>query len=292
MEGDLENQNVVFIGGGNMASALINGCVSKQFISKRNVVISVKSLKSAAKWESKGFEHVFTNTQEMLEKYPTAIYIVCVKPQIFDEIVSIWPVNSRPRLIISVMAGIPLNLLRTKLPLLAVNTTIIRIMPNVASSIGAGASSMCYDVDNKIENQQLYVEYAKRFAECVGSVGIIPERCFNPAMAIAGSSPAWVFMFVEALADGAVSQGLGRAEAKRLAAQAVMGAAKMLVTPESGFDIETQHMGYLKDQVCSPGGTTIEGVRILEHNGFRSAVMEAVIGCSQKADEMAKAFSK
>lgn len=151
---------------------------------------------------------------------------------------------------------------------------------------------MCYEKNEKIENQECHIKHAREFAECVGTVEIIPERCFNPAMAIGASSPAWTFMYIESIADGAVAQGLGRAEAKRLAAQAVMGAAKMLLEADSGFDIETQHVGLLKDKVCSPGGTTIEGVRTLEKNGFRSAIIEAVVATSQKADDMAKALTK
>ncbi|CAI2350961.1 unnamed protein product [Caenorhabditis sp. 36 PRJEB53466] len=292
MTADVDESQLVFIGGGNMASALIRGCENRKFASKSRIAVSVQSQKSADKWKKLGYEHVFTDTLAMLDKFPTAIYIICVKPQVFEEVVSSWPVNSRPKFIISVMAGVPLNLLGAKLPFVSGNTTIVRLMPNVASSIGAGASTLCYEKNESIENQECYIRHARRFAECVGSVEIIPERCFNPAMAIGGSSPAWTFMYIESLADGAVAQGLGRAEAKRLAAQAVMGAAKMLLDAESGFDIETQHFGLLKDKVCSPGGTTIEGVRALEKNGFRSAVIEAVVATSKKADDMAKALSK
>uniref|UniRef100_A0A1I7V0G1 Pyrroline-5-carboxylate reductase n=2 Tax=Caenorhabditis tropicalis TaxID=1561998 RepID=A0A1I7V0G1_9PELO len=284
--------NWVFIGGGNMAAALIKGCEKKNFVEKHNIAVSVQTGKSAEKWRKQGYDNVFTNTLEMLETYPTAIYIICVKPQVFDEVVSSWPVNSRPKFIISVMAGVPLKTLSEKLPFVSGNTTIVRLMPNVASSIGFSASTMCYEKNDKIENQEVFVECARKFAECVGTVELIPERCFNPAMAIGGSSPAWTFMYIESLADGAVAQGLGRAEAKRLAAQAVVGAAQMLLDSESGFNIESQHFGLLKDKVCSPGGTTIEGVRTLEKNGFRSAVLEAVVATSKKADDMAKSLSK
>uniref|UniRef100_A0A8R1DPA8 Pyrroline-5-carboxylate reductase n=1 Tax=Caenorhabditis japonica TaxID=281687 RepID=A0A8R1DPA8_CAEJA len=287
-----ENAPLVFIGGGNMAAALIRGCENKNFITKDKIVISVQSEKSANKWRDQGFQNVFTDTLEMLLKFPTAIYVICVKPQVFEEVVSSWPTNARPKFIISVMAGVPLNMLSAKLPFVSGNTTIIRLMPSVASSIGESASSMCYERIEKIENQECHVAYARRFAECVGTVEVIPERCFNAAMSIGGSSPAWTFMYIESLADGAVAQGLGRAEAKRIAAQAVLGAAQMLLDGNSGFEIESQHFGLLKDKVCSPGGTTIEGVRTLEKNGFRSAVIEAVVAASQKADAMAKALSK
>ncbi|CAL2040274.1 unnamed protein product [Caenorhabditis brenneri] len=287
-----DSTNLVFIGGGNMAAALIKGCEKKEFIRKENVSISVQTEKSAQKWRNQGYQNVFTNTLEMLDKYPTAIYVICVKPQVFEEVVSSWPVNSRPRFIISVMAGVPLKTLSAKLPFVSGNTTIIRLMPNVASSIGSGASTLCYEKNEKIDDQASSIEYARKFAECVGTVEIIPERCFNAAMAIGGSSPAWTFMYIESLADGAVAQGLGRAEAKRLAAQAVFGAAQMLLNTDSGFDIETQHFALLKDKVCSPGGTTIEGVRALEKNGFRSAVIEAVVAASKKADDMAKVMEK
>ncbi|CAB3409577.1 unnamed protein product [Caenorhabditis bovis] len=284
---ELESLPIVFVGGGNMASAIIRGCLKNQFIPAEQIVIGVKSKKSEEKWRSKGFENVFTNTQQMLENYPTAIYVMCVKPQLFDEVVSSWPVNARPRIFISIMASITLGQIREKIPFLSQYTTMVRLMPNMASSIGCSATSMCYE-DYGIDEQNVHIEYSKRFAECIGSVELIPERCFNAATAVAASSPAWVFMFIEALADGAVHQGLGRLEAKRMAANAVMGAAKMLTTLESGFDIEREHVGLLKDQVCSPSGTTIEGVRSLERHGFRSAVMEAVIEASSRAETMSK----
>ncbi|EFO91003.1 hypothetical protein CRE_13842 [Caenorhabditis remanei] len=241
-----------------MASALIKGCEKKNFVSKNNIVVSVQTEKSAEKWRKQGYENVFTNTLEMLEKYPTAVYIICVKPQVFEEVVSSWPVNSRPKFILSVMAGVPLKTLSAKvsysrqqnlkrfyffvqLPFVSGNTTIIRLMPNVASSIGAGASTMCYERSSTIENQEIYINMLASSL----SVWNRPDYSGNVAF-----------------------------------------------IPAMGSTLKTQHFGFLKDKVCSPGGTTIEGVRTLEKNGFRSAVMEAVIAASSKADDMAKATAK
>ncbi|CAD6192658.1 unnamed protein product [Caenorhabditis auriculariae] len=156
-----------------------------------------------------------------------------------------------------------------------ISVPVIRIMPNTPCAIGAGASALSYDGDVSEED----IAYAKRFAECVGKCEVVPTRCYNAAAVVGGCTPGWAFMFIEALADGGVAAGLGRNESLRLAAQSVMGAAKMVL--ESG-----EHPGALKDKVCSPGGTTIEGLRVLENRGFRSAVIDAVVGATEKADRM------
>lgn len=118
--------------------------------------------------------------------------------------------------------------------------------------------------------------------QLMGSFGraiAIPERLMDAAGAVGGSSPAFAFMFIEALADGAVAAGMPRAQAYEFAAQATLGSAKLLL--ETG-----QHPGALKDMVCSPGGTTIEGVRALEEGGMRAALMEAVAACVDKARQL------
>ena len=115
--------------------------------------------------------------------------------------------------------------------------------------------------------------------ESFGKVSVMPETMSEAVIAVSGSSPAYVFMFIEAMADGAVSLGMPRTQAYEFAAQAVLGAAKMVL--ETGM-----HPGALKDMVCSPGGTTIQAVRVLEEKGLRSSVIEAMIACADKARGM------
>ena len=123
------------------------------------------------------------------------------------------------------------------------------------------------------------MQQVKEICESFGKAEEVSESLLDVVVGVAGSSPAYVFMFIEALADAAVADGMPRAQAYKFAAQAVLGSAKMVL--ETGM-----HPGELKDMVCSPGGTTIEAVRILEEKGMRSAVMEAAKGCVKKAREM------
>lgn len=152
---------------------------------------------------------------------------------------------------------------------------IIRLMPNTPAQVGEGMTGGCC-------NERVTEEDAQKIREIAGSFGrfeFVPERLLDAFSAVCGCSPAYVFMFIEAMADAAVAQGLPRSQAYSFAAQAVMGSAKMVL--ETG-----KHPGELKDMVCSPAGSTIEGVRILEKAGMRSAVFEALNGAAEKGKRL------
>ena len=125
------------------------------------------------------------------------------------------------------------------------------------------------------------INYVRMLLGSFGRVEIVPVRLMDTVVAVSGSSPAYVFMMIEAMADAAVSGGMPRTQAYQFAAQAVMGSAKMVL--ETG-----KHPGELKDMVCSPGGTTIEAVRVLEEKGFRAAVIEAMTKCMEKSEKLSK----
>lgn len=152
---------------------------------------------------------------------------------------------------------------------------LVRCMPNTPAMIGEGCSGVC-------RNDRVTDEEMAKCMELLGSFGVaeeVPERLMDAVVGVSGSSPAFVFMFIEALADGAVKAGMPRSQAYRFAAQTVQGSARLLL--ETG-----KHPGELKDMVCSPGGTTIEGVQTLEEMGLRSAVMNAVEACVEKSRNM------
>ena len=145
-------------------------------------------------------------------------------------------------------------------------------MPNTPALVGAGITGVCKN-DLVSDAEFTYV------LSLLGSFGLaeaVPEALMDAVVSVSGSSPAYVFMFIEAMADAAVADGMPRAQAYKFAAQAVMGSAKMVL--DTG-----KHPGELKDMVCSPAGTTIEAVRVLEEKGFRSSVMEAMKACTAKA---------
>lgn len=145
-------------------------------------------------------------------------------------------------------------------------------MPNTPAMVGAGMTGLCVNSHVTEEETTLVCELCNTF----GRTEVVPEALIDVVVGVSGSSPAYVFLFLEAMADAAVADGMPRAQAYEFAAQAVMGSAKLML--ETG-----KHPGELKDMVCSPAGTTIEAVRVLEEKGFRSAVIEAQKACVKKA---------
>jgi pyrroline-5-carboxylate reductase len=157
-------------------------------------------------------------------------------------------------------------------------TKIVRTMPNTPAMVFEGMTAICFGSNDFTEAEKQLV---KDLFETVGKMVELPERLMDAAIVANGSSPAFVYIFMEALADGAVKFGIPRATAYEMVAQTVIGSAKMLL--ETG-----EHPGKLKDNVCSPGGTTIAGVAALEEAGFRNAIMKAADACYEKAVDLKK----
>ena len=179
---------------------------------------------------------------------------------------------TKEQVIISVIAGKNLEWLKAHL---GNDKKIIRTMPNTPALVGEGVTGVCPDNLTSDEDLQNVLTLLRSF----GQADIVTEPILDIVGAVSGSSPAFVFMFIEALADGAVAEGMPRKQAYEFAAQAVLGSAKMVLETK-------KHPGELKDMVCSPAGTTIEGVNTLEKEGMRSAVMDAVRACIQKTRKL------
>ena len=152
---------------------------------------------------------------------------------------------------------------------------IVRTMPNTPALVGEGMSAICPNNNVLDEELKLVIDMYNSFGECVE----LEEKDFHGFIALCGSSPAYVFMFIEAMADAAVKLGIPRKKAYKMAAKSVLGSAKMVLDTE-------QHPGELKDMVCSPSGTTIDAVVELEKQGFRSSIIEAMIKCADKSKSM------
>lgn len=189
-----------------------------------------------------------------------------VKPQVMEEMLGgiseVLAARNDRFVLVTMAAGIRIGKINE---MLKADYPIIRIMPNTPVSIGEGV--VLYSVSDGV-----FMDEITDFSNCMRNVGLldrIDEGLIDAACAVSGCGPAFVYMFAEALADGAVECGLPRAKAAEYAAQTLVGAARLIL--ESG-----KHVGQLKDEVCSPGGTTIAGVHALEANGFRGAVMDAV----------------
>ncbi|KIH57255.1 putative pyrroline-5-carboxylate reductase [Ancylostoma duodenale] len=225
---------LLFIGGGNMASALVNGCITSGFAAQSDIAISCRSESTLEKWKCQGFENVFTSTSSMLKAYPHGIIVLAVKPQARHDVIgSLLSDDTNLTgcpLLISILAGVDEKLLekeasshsrcdsKAELSAVGYSGPIIRLFPNTAVAIGSGASIICAEPGVSEE----MIALVKTFASKVGLCLRVDSRNFNAYGAISGSAPAWVYMFIESLADGGVFAGCSRETALQLAAQTVM----------------------------------------------------------------------
>lgn len=201
------------------------------------------------------------------------IVIIAVKPNIVPIVIDEIKDELSGKLLISVAAGIKTETYEKMIP----EQRFIRAMPNMAVAVSEGMISLVrgqYATDEDITA-------ARDIFESTGEVVVIPEELMDIATALAGSSPVYVFMMIEAMADAAVKEGLSRKTSYKMAAQAVMGSAKLMLTGG-------EHPGELKDKICSRGGTTIESVIALEKGGFRNTVIDAVLACTDKSKNLSK----
>lgn len=260
-----------FIGLGNMASAMIGGMLQKDMVTPGEIIGSCRTEETAQKIADRfGIE---TTTDNSIVAQAADILILAVKPQFFPEvIVRIKDEVHADALIISIAAGKSMDYIETQFgrPL-----KLVRCMPNVPALVGEGVTSVSRN--ERVSDEEM--KQAMDLLSGMGKTSEIPERLIDAVVGVSGSSPAYVFLFIEAMADGAVAAGMPRSQAYEFAAQAVLGSARMVL--ETG-----RHPGELKDMVCSPGGTTIQAVKVLEEKGFRAAVMDAMEACIEKSKSL------
>ena len=260
-----------FIGCGNMGSAMIGGILKNGVFEKNEIIVS--NLTEEGSRRSREKLGVVTTLDNCEVVKNANIVILAVKPQFYEEVIGeIKSFLTPQHMIVGIAPGKTLAWLEEKCeqPL-----KVVRLMPNTPAQVGAGMTGAC--VNDRLTEEDL--DQILAITNSFGRTEVVPERLMDAVSAVSGCSPAYVFMFIEAMADAAVAQGMPRKQAYQFAAQAVLGSAKLLL--ETGM-----HPGELKDMVCSPAGTTIEGVRILEKNGFRSAVFEALQGAADKGKKM------
>ncbi|XP_014277925.1 uncharacterized protein P5cr [Halyomorpha halys] len=265
-----------FIGAGNMAQAIAFGLIDAGAIPGKNVIASAPSMNNLKKFKEKGA----TVTNDNNQVINTAdIIFLSVKPQYLDTAInSLNNIPHETKLYVSILAGIRLETLQEKFQLQCNSKSsykIIRVLPNTAVLVGAGCSVMAANASTPEED----VSLVKSLMSVGGTCELIPENLINSCSAVCGSGPAFIFMAIEALADGAVLRGVPRDLALKLAAKAVEGAGKLVLSTE-------KHPGKLKDEVCSPGGTTIVGVHKLEESRLRFGLMDAVRATAERADQL------
>ena len=260
-----------FIGLGNMARAMIGGILKKELVAPEDIVGSAHTRETCERVAAEfGIRTEASNVQVARE---ADILVLAVKPQylrvVLEEIRD--EVDER-KLVVSVAAGKTTKWLGEEL---GKPVKIVRCMPNTPALVEEGCSAVCR---NKYVSEE-ELETTMRLIGSFGMVEVVPETLMDTVGGVSGSSPAYVFLFIEAMADAAVKGGMPRPQAYRFAAQSVLGAAKMVL--ETG-----RHPGELKDMVCSPGGTTIEAVEVLEKRGLRAAVMEAIDKTIEKSKKL------
>jgi len=267
----LKNKKIALIGSGNIAEALVSGLLKGRIVLPSNIFATDVSEPRRQLFKTGYGVRVGSNNVEAVKG--ADIIILAVKPQVIDEVVSglKLPAKSDP-LVLSVVAGVPIARLQAQL---RANTRIIRVMPNTPSIVLEGATAIAGGPG--VTPQEM--EIGQAIFEAVGKVVVVEESHIDTITGLSGGGPAYVCVFIEALADGAVKMGLPRSVAQLLAAQTVMGTAKMVL--ESG-----EHPGVLKDRVASPGGTTITGLHSLEEGKLRGTVMNAVQSATVRSREL------
>lgn len=259
---------VGFIGGGNMASAMIGGMIQKGVVSADDILVSVRTEKSVERLTNQfGVQATMENKAVVAG---SDLVFLAVKPNQIKNIINLVKNFISPeKIIVSILPGKSLQWLGTEI---GKPTKLIRTMPNTPALVGEGMTGVCANDLVTEEELQLVLTLLKSF----GRAEVVSEYLMDTVTGVSGSSPAYVFLFLEALADAAVAEGMPRKQAYEFAAQSVLGSAKMLL--ETGM-----HPGELKDMVCSPGGTTIEAVAVLERENLRSAVIDATRACIRKS---------
>ena len=252
-----------FIGMGNMGYAMLKGLLKTY--SPADIVFSCATDKKRVTVSDETGVRAASGNAECAN---SAKYIIlAVKPQVYDAVIrNLMYVVTEEHVIISLSPSHSIDALKAKFEK---PVRVVRAMPNTPALIGEAMTGVAYDaMEFSFEEKEVLDNFFKSF----GTYRLVDEKLMNAVTCASGSSPAYVYMFIEAMADAAVAGGMPRQQAYKFAAQAVLGSAKMVL--ETG-----KHPGELKDMVCSPAGTTIQAVRVLEEKGMRSSVIEAMMKC-------------
>lgn len=265
-------KKIGFIGMGNMGKALVLG-LKKNFEAEAILFTEKNHDKMAANSINLGIRYMESN----VELANAADYIVlAVKPQVYPEVLkNIANVADEGKVIISLAPGITIESLKNAL---GYETKVVRVMPNTPALIGSGMTGISYDEE---ELSEADVHMVEKIFSSVGKFEVVDEELMDAVVCASGSSPAYVYMFIDSLVNSVVNLGMDRDAATRMVCETVIGASKMVL--ETGERPET-----LKDNVCSPNGTTIAAVTELEKNGFEGAIFKATEACFRRSLEFGK----
>lgn len=266
-------KKIGFIGAGNMGGAIIGGLVENKVVAASNIYAINHQPKTTLALAEKFAINPANSIAELTKV--SDILVIAVKPKTVAEVLAeAAPYLKKDVLIISVAAGVTIKQLEQAL---GSKQKLVRIMPNLPMQVAEGVSSI---TPNKLVTEEDLI-LVKEIFSSLGKAEVVTEDLIHAVVGVAGSAPAYVFMFIEALADAAVQGGMPREQANTFAAQAVLGSAKMVLA--TGLN-----PGQLKDMICSPGGTTIEAVCELERKGFRTAVIDGAQAAMAKSLAMSQ----
>ncbi len=269
----LEDKHLGFIGGGNMAEAMIRGIIRNQVVRPDQIIASDTSVERREHL-SRAFDiRIAENNTSLVDQ--SGVVFLAVKPQVVPAVLKdIGPNMGAERLLISIAAGVPIKTLKNGLP---EGPRIIRTMPNTPATVMEGAMAIASDSPANPKD----LEIVETLFRPIGRTVRIEEKLIDAVTGLSGSGPAYVFMILEALADGGVKMGLPRDVAETLAAQTLLGSAKLFLETRTS-------PGQLKCMVTSPGGTTISGIHELEKGGLRASLMNAVEAATRRSMELGK----
>ena len=273
----VKGKRVGFLGSGNMGEALIRGIVQAGLVPPGNIAASDVRGDRLAQMERQYGIRTTSDNAELIRE--SDVVVLAVKPQIMTSVLrDVAPAVDLTKLVISLAAGVPTVTLRAHLPRAG---RLIRVMPNTPALVLEGVTAIA-------RSEGLHegdLETAQELFGAVGRVVVLDEEAMDAVTGLSGSGPAYVAIVIESLADGGVKMGLDRATAMILAAQTVLGSAKLIL--ETGT-----HPGQLKDMVASPGGTTIAGIAALEEGGVRRTFIGAVERATQRSRELGRASDR
>ena len=264
-----------FIGCGNMGGAIIEGIIKSRIVAPNYIAVSDASSEKVENLKAK--YKVLGSTDNTKTAHDSDILFLCVKPAHLHDVINQIKDRIKPdAMIVSIVAGKKISEIEEAF---GKKVNVIRVMPNTPALVGEAmcALSMSQNINKKDFEKQ--INTVTQIFNSLGRCAMVPEKLLDAVTAVSGSAPAYVFMFIEAMADAAVREGMTRKTAYIFAAQAVLGSAKMVL--ETG-----KHPGELKDMVCSPAGTTIDAVKVLEEGGFRGLIMDAMEACAEKSRSM------
>ena len=269
----LATHSIGFIGAGNMAEALIRGLVKGGHVASHKITASAPRNERLAELVEAYGVAVTRDNREVAQA--SSIVVLSVKPQILDKVLREVGDQLKPgTLVISIAAGVDTETIEATVP---DGVRVVRAMPNTPALVGAGATAI--SGGKRASDDDLAI--ARAMFDAVGITVQLEETHLDAVTGLSGSGPAYIFLILEALADAGVKVGLSRRNAQRLAAQTVMGSAKMLLETD-------EHVGHLKDMVTSPGGTAIAGLHTLEEGGLRTTLINAVETATKRARELGR----